>query len=850
MKHFLLSFAILSLFASNQPLFGQTTEVFETETHNATTFTDNGQVFNITSQAMGPFHIQGSFPGFGFNGSTSDNVFIDNDPNVVGGFPIGFTIESSGDVPFIVNNFWIYLANEFANVAVSGTLTLVGKLGGSTVYSVSQSSGFNQSPGTNNGFSQINMSTFGSQNNANKPIDELVITTANNFNYVALDAFNWTVTAPEANIKGNSVSIVDGDPSPTTTDHSDFSTQSVCSGTVIRTYTVENTGTRAMTISSVNISGTHSADFTVTSSPASSVAAGGSTTFQVTFNPSASGTRSATITVNCNDANEAAYDFAIQGTGQDPEVNVQGNSTSITDGDATPSATDHTDFGSQSICSGTVVRTFTIQNTGNSNLTLGTVTIGGTHAGDFSVTASPSSPVSAAGSTTFQVTFNPSASGTRSADITFSTNDCDEATYNFNIQGAGVDPEINVQGNSNSISDGDVTPSATDHTDFGSQDMCSGTVVRTFTIQNTGSSNLTLGTVTIGGTHSGDFSVTASPSSPVSAAGSTTFQVTFDPSASGIRSADISFTANDCDETTYNFNIQGTGTDGTPTITGTTPATVCDGGTNVDLFASASSGTLNWYDATSGGTFQGTGSPLTVASVSSTTTFYVDATIGSCTSARTAVTLTVNTTPTADAPSNVTACDSYTLPALSVGNYFDGPGGTGTAYSAGNVISSSTTMYVYAETGTTPNCSDENSFAITINTTPVADDPADVTVCDSYTLPALTVGNYFDGPGGTGTAYSAGNVISSSMTMYVYAETGTTPNCSDENSFAITINTTPVADDPADVTACDSYTLPALSVGNYFDGPGGSGTAYSAGNVISSSITMYVYAETGTTPNC
>ncbi|MBK7391529.1 MAG: hypothetical protein IPI23_21385 [Bacteroidetes bacterium] len=98
------------------------------------------------------------------------------------------------------------------------------------------------------------------------------------------------------------------------------------------------------------------------------------------------------------------------------------------------------------------------------------------------------------------------------------------------------------------------------------------------------------------------------------------------------------------------------------------------------------------------------------------------------------------------------------------------------------------TMYIYAETGTTPNCTDENSFTITINTTPVADDPADVNACDSYTLPALTVGNYFSGTGGTGTAYSAGNNITSSMTMYVYAETGTTPNCTDENSFTITIN--------------------------------------------------------------
>lgn len=155
-------------------------------------------------------------------------------------------------------------------------------------------------------------------------------------------------------------------------------------------------------------------------------------------------------------------------------------------------------------------------------------------------------------------------------------------------------------------------------------------------------------------------------------------------------------------------------------------------------------------------------------------------------------TVTVNAYPDADDPADVTACDSYSLPALSVGNYFTGSGGTGTALTAGNSITSTQTIYVYAETGTTPNCTDENSFVVTINNTPNADDPADVVSCGPYTLPALTVGNYFTGSGGTGTALSAGNSISSSQTIYVYAETGTTPNCTDENSFTVTINTAPV----------------------------------------------------------
>ncbi|WP_130736950.1 T9SS type B sorting domain-containing protein, partial [Flavobacterium sp. J27] len=213
-------------------------------------------------------------------------------------------------------------------------------------------------------------------------------------------------------------------------------------------------------------------------------------------------------------------------------------------------------------------------------------------------------------------------------------------------------------------------------------------------------------------------------------------------------------------------------------------------------------------------------------------------------------TVTVNATPVADAPVDVVACDSYVLPALTVGNYYTGAAGTGTMLSSGFVVTTTQLIYVYAETGTTPNCTDENSFTVTINTTPVADAPSDVTVCDSYILPALANGNYYTGPGGTGTMLNAGFTVTTTQLIYVYAESGTTPNCTDEHSFTVTINTTPVADAPVDVVACDSYVLPALTVGNYYTGSGGSGTMLSAGTAVTTTQLIYVYAETGTTPNC
>ncbi|HEV7472436.1 MAG TPA: choice-of-anchor D domain-containing protein [Pyrinomonadaceae bacterium] len=130
----------------------------------------------------------------------------------------------------------------------------------------------------------------------------------------------------------------------------------------------------------------------------------------------------------------------------------------------------------------------------------------------------------------------------------------------------GVAAEITVAGNGTiDIVDGDTTPSTADGTDFGIANITGGTVVHTFTIQNIGATNLTVGLPTISGANAADFNVTLAPTSPVAPAGSTTFQVTFDPSASGPRTATLSFANNDPDENPFDFSIAGTGTNGSAT---------------------------------------------------------------------------------------------------------------------------------------------------------------------------------------------------------------------------------------------------------------------------------------------
>ena len=78
---------------------------------------------------------------------------------------------------------------------------------------------------------------------------------------------------------------------------------------------MRNTGTAELTGLALSKSGTHSADFTLGSLGAASLAPGTSTTFSVTFTPGAVGTRTAAIHIASNDSNENPFDINLTGTG-------------------------------------------------------------------------------------------------------------------------------------------------------------------------------------------------------------------------------------------------------------------------------------------------------------------------------------------------------------------------------------------------------------------------------------------------------------------------------------------------------------------------------------------------------
>ncbi|MGI6250065.1 MAG: choice-of-anchor D domain-containing protein [Anaerolineaceae bacterium] len=379
-------------------------------------------------------------------------------------------------------------------------------------------------------------------------------------------AIQGTGTAPEIDVRGNNVPIPNGDNTPDTEDGTEFGEVLITGGTVQHTFTIHNTGNARLFLTGepiVAIQAEQSGEFAVLTQPEGYIDAGGSVSFTIRFTPQAVGLRQASVSIASDDADENPYTFTIQGTGMAPEIDVRGNNVSIPDSDDSPGIEDGTEFGEVLVTGGTVQHTFTIHNTGNAVLNLGSVAISGEYASEFTVLAQPAAQVAAGGFVSFTIRFTPQGAGLRQAVVSIANDDADENPYTFTIQGTGTAPEIDVRGNGVSIPDGDDSPGIEDGTEFGEVLVTGGTVQHTFTIHNTGTAALNLTgnpVVSIGGTHAGDFTVLAQPAAQVTAGGFVSFTIEFTPQAIGLRQAVVSIVNDDADENPYTFTIQGTGT--------------------------------------------------------------------------------------------------------------------------------------------------------------------------------------------------------------------------------------------------------------------------------------------------
>lgn len=191
---------------------------------------------------------------------------------------------------------------------------------------------------------------------------------------------------------------------------------------VTRSFTLANTGAATLTISSIATP----VGFTVLGTPAS-LAVGASSVFQIRFDANLPGIVEGSIVISSNDADEGAFDFPVKAAVNQPEIALDLNGTPITDGQA-----QIVDYLTASVGSG-VTRSFTISNLGYNPLAISSISA----PSGYTVLDAPSS-INGGATAIFQLRLNAASTGVFSGSVVITSNDADEASFDFPVSGVVV----------------------------------------------------------------------------------------------------------------------------------------------------------------------------------------------------------------------------------------------------------------------------------------------------------------------------------------------------------------------------------------------------------------------------
>jgi hypothetical protein len=324
-----------------------------------------------------------------------------------------------------------------------------------------------------------------------------------------------------------------------------FASQQLNTTSAAQTVTLTNTGNAALNITGVTVTGANSGDYAQTNTCGASLAANANCTISVTFIPTATGTRTAAVTISDNAAG-SPHGISLTGTGAAASAPVVSLSA--------PSLT----FASQQLNTSSAAQTVTLTNTGNAALSITSIGVSGVNSGDYAQTNTCGSSVAANnGSCTISVTFTPTATGTRTAAVTISDNAAG-SPHSISLTGTGAAAPAPVVGLS--------APSLT----FASQQLNTTSAAQTVTLTNTGNAALSITSIGVTGVNSGDYAQTNTCGSSVAANnGSCTISVTFTPTATGTRTGALTIT-DSASGSPHSVSLNGTGSS-TPSSVMLTP---------------------------------------------------------------------------------------------------------------------------------------------------------------------------------------------------------------------------------------------------------------------------------------
>lgn len=283
-----------------------------------------------------------------------------------------------------------------------------------------------------------------------------------------------------------------------------FGDQPVGTSSTATRFSISNAGAQPSGVLAPMVTGASATDFSITAATCTGVvlAPGDTCTIDVAFAPLSSGMKSAILAVSPN------LSLALAGTGLD-QLTISPASQ---------------DFGTVLAFNPSAPKTFTVTNIGASTLSSLAVTLGGANAGEFSRTHDCTGTLAPGGTCTVSVVAMTTTIGAKAATVTVSS--------------SGGMATAAVVANSLNPPALSITPSSKS---FGTLALGSTSSAEQFTVTNTaGASTGTLG-VTKAGPNAADFAIAASTcqGAILPPGGSCTVDVTFTPTAAGMRGATI-----------------------------------------------------------------------------------------------------------------------------------------------------------------------------------------------------------------------------------------------------------------------------------------------------------------------
>jgi hypothetical protein len=305
-----------------------------------------------------------------------------------------------------------------------------------------------------------------------------------------------------------------------------FASQSIGTTSPTQNINLTNSGEANLVISSITVTGTSASDYRQTNNCPSALTASFSCTISVTFKPTATGTRTASVSISDNVTPIQTVTLTGTGTpGTTPQVTF-----------TPPGLT----FSNVAINTTSASKSSTLQNTGAAPLSITSIVASGTVAGDFAQTNNCPASVAVGSSCTITVTFTPTSVIDQTGAVTV-TDNTPSGSDALALVGNGAAPAVNFS--STTLAFGKVPHSTT-------------SAPKTVTVENAGNLTLNIGSIT----STRDYNI-VNNTCPVSLGpGLTcTFGVTFSPTITGADNGNAMISDNAGDSPQF-ITLTGTGT--------------------------------------------------------------------------------------------------------------------------------------------------------------------------------------------------------------------------------------------------------------------------------------------------